>query len=1378
MYKNNMNKRFIPFLIIFAMILSLFTPMVQQKVMADSVVSMSVSTYGSQAYKHINHLSKGLGGARTAGSQFEKTTANYIKEQFESYNYETSLEEFSFIRKEETFNSQNIVAIKKGKSEKQVIVGAHMDQVTSGGSEGAHDNASGIGTMLEVAERLKDIETDYTIRFIAFGAEEVGLKGSAAYVEAMADKEIANTIAMINLDSVIAGDYAYVYAGANGIGWVRDHALNISEELGLDLTTQTGLNADHKWGLTGNWSDHAHFNRKDIPVAYFESTNWLVTDGDIYTDGYIETMEHGSIMHTERDNLDFIEANFPGRVMDRLNTNVKVLEKLLVEIADVSITISNTKVSMTEEREIDVELTYDYVPKLEELEWTLGDKAFDQWKKWDNEERDFVGEPWISFSEEPTIEGNKVKAKIKFDLPFDTVNLSGRPYPRTAYPDLIGFYDLKVTDSKVTLNKELKINAYDNFHTWEEIKPAIDKIIKTSEVKEDRYFEYSSIGKSVEGRDMHFVVIAKDKEAMDKYLNTTKIELLNNPKDIIEKIENNKMNDYQVPIFINNVHPDESPAVDAQLSLMELFATKDEITFNKDANTEVTLKVDEVLDDLILVFNLTQNPDGRYHNTRANVDGFDLNRDNGYQLQKETKNLVSAISNWNPLAFIDLHGFVSAFLIEPCTPPHEPNFEYDLLMGGPRNPETGDVDGKPGAIENARAMGEAGVANTKYENYIIPLFDYEFGWDDAAVAYTGVYALIHGALGHTVEIPESNQDSNDAAVYAVLGAANYIIENKDALYKNQLKVNLRGIENEDNRDVDTWHIDENSKQLGRKRGANENFFPEYYILPVDESLQKNPLGVYNTLEYLFRNGAKAEVTTEEVVFNGVTYPVGSIVVPLRQAKRGIVNAILYDGSDESIWEGMYAELVMNFPAMRGFDKVEVREKGLFDNKTKAVTEVNIPKTKIEDGDKYVIRNSNNEAIKAVNQLLNSGKAVHIITGDSSHYNKGDFVVSKENMDLIKNDYFLSVSSLKEDVETKRLLVPKISSEALASQTKFVLRELGFEIVEDKDSNIIVDSNGRANKDSVEAGIPYVGIGTAASNFIVDSELLPGLEITTTGRSHEGLLKGHYSQDSIITESYDKDDFQYIAGGTVITKVPSTSEVLAEISNKDDFYIAGWWPGHEVIKGQTYGIKDESNDRSITLFSGDVTNKAHPEHLFRLLSNSIYASLLEDAHWAEEQIKRLFDKGVIVGYPDGSFKAESEITRAEFTKALVKVMDLELNKDYVFNDTENHWAKNYISTAYANKIVDGIDKVNFGPDELINREQMVTMISRAFELEKSGIENDFVDKDEISQWAEEAIVKALEIGIISGYPDSTFKPKNNATRAEAMVIIVNSIDMIK
>lgn len=293
--------------------------------------------HGSRAYDHVVHLSENLSGDRVSGTEYELEAANYIKDQFESYNYETKLVPFNFEgtsgdQKGKTIYSQNIIAVKEGTSGKEIILGAHYDQVIRGNSHGASDNASGVGGMLEVAERLKDIQTEHTIVFVAFGSEEVGLKGSKAFVN-MDEFDAGNVLGMINLDTILAGDYAYVYSGTNGKGLIRDKALSISENLDLDLVTQEGEVEGHKYGETGDWSDHAPFNELGIPVAYFESTSWKIRAEDYeLMDGYTET-DRGSIMHSGRDTLEYINSTFPGRAMKRLNTFVRVLEPLMKDLA-------------------------------------------------------------------------------------------------------------------------------------------------------------------------------------------------------------------------------------------------------------------------------------------------------------------------------------------------------------------------------------------------------------------------------------------------------------------------------------------------------------------------------------------------------------------------------------------------------------------------------------------------------------------------------------------------------------------------------------------------------------------------------------------------------------------------------------------------------------------------------------------------------------------------------------------------------------------------------------------------------------------------------------------------------------------------------------
>ncbi|WZL73662.1 S-layer homology domain-containing protein [Clostridiaceae bacterium 35-E11] len=163
------------------------------------------------------------------------------------------------------------------------------------------------------------------------------------------------------------------------------------------------------------------------------------------------------------------------------------------------------------------------------------------------------------------------------------------------------------------------------------------------------------------------------------------------------------------------------------------------------------------------------------------------------------------------------------------------------------------------------------------------------------------------------------------------------------------------------------------------------------------------------------------------------------------------------------------------------------------------------------------------------------------------------------------------------------------------------------------------------------------------------------------------------------------------------------------------------------------------------------------------------------HWAEDSIKELVTMGAISGYPDKTFKPDNKITRAEFATVLVKAFNLEAKSGKIFVDTANHWAKGDIATAQAYGIVSGYNDTTFGPNDLITREQMAVMVIKAAGLDQVTGEIDFTDKDQISNWAVDAIGAAAAKEIIGGYEDKTFKPKNNATRAEAVTVIINALN---
>jgi hypothetical protein len=318
------------FLLVLASILALALSSV-----AVAAPTLPPNEVGSQAYSYVEQLTF---APRVAGSPDELAAAQMVEQVFSAAGYDTELQPFTYTRRGVTYSSQNVIAYRAAtKKPKEspvplVIVGAHYDSVSGsagvGGGLGADDNASGVAVMLEVAERIARYHQEYDLVFIAFGAEEAGLRGSNYYVQHMSAPDIARAIAMINFDSLIVGDKLYIHAGFNEKTWARDEMLRLIRLHQLPIEMQPGLNPDYPAGLTPDgFSDYTAFNRAGIPIVAFESTNWEI--GDL--DGYEQTELYGSFWHNrdESDTLARIEELFPGRPMIRLNAYTTLVFEFL-----------------------------------------------------------------------------------------------------------------------------------------------------------------------------------------------------------------------------------------------------------------------------------------------------------------------------------------------------------------------------------------------------------------------------------------------------------------------------------------------------------------------------------------------------------------------------------------------------------------------------------------------------------------------------------------------------------------------------------------------------------------------------------------------------------------------------------------------------------------------------------------------------------------------------------------------------------------------------------------------------------------------------------------------------------------------------------------
>ncbi len=144
---------------------------------------------------------------------------------------------------------------------------------------------------------------------------------------------------------------------------------------------------------------------------------------------------------------------------------------------------------------------------------------------------------------------------------------------------------------------------------------------------------------------------------------------------------------------------------------------------------------------------------------------------------------------------------------------------------------------------------------------------------------------------------------------------------------------------------------------------------------------------------------------------------------------------------------------------------------------------------------------------------------------------------------------------------------------------------------------------------------------------------------------------------------------------------------------------------------------------------------------------------------------------INGYPDGSFRPEAEITRAEVSAMLYKLSDgQQATKpaDAHYSDLEQtHWAYEFINALSAEGVLNGYQDGSFRPEAPITRSEMAAMLVRSFDL-PAATEAPFADV--AGHWAQGAVGAAYQAEWVNGYPDSSFQPDAAITRAEAVTIV--------
>lgn len=738
-----------------------------------------------------------------------------------------------------------------------------------------------------------------------------------------------------------------------------------------------------------------------------------------------------------------------------------------------------------------------------------------------------------------------------------------------------------------------------DFTKFSEIGKELQKIAKSS-----KRVTVEVTGKSADGLPLYVVTIA-DSKSRGKFDENKALreQMVKNPGKAQEWIKKNK--DFKVPIMINgSIHGTEFVGSDAVLQLIERFA--------KDNDKETK----KILDNNILVFNVVANPDGRVDATRFNGEGIDLNRDFITQSQPETRQMVDLITEWNPMVFLDTHGYVKNYapnkqgLIEPCTPPHNPNYEYDLYNKW--------AYGQAEAMENSIMKNKSGFKGDLYKNMTgayVPQRDDEAGWDDYPPIFTPMYAMYHGAYGHTLEAPTNDEDGVKWMYDAVMGALQYATNNKQEMLNDQIEIFKRGI-NFDH----PYH--------------EEGFFPEAYILPVDE---KDPTVTEKAVNHLIDNDIDVVRATKNFTADGVKYAKGSYIVNMSQVKAGLANTMLWDGEDiTNDTPSMYDISAWSLPELWGFEANPVKKK----------FKVATAKVKGVDGDgtlsgkgPYVIPNSSVQAVELVNSLLQRGVSV-------KRDKDGDFYVDGSSRTIYSavKESGLHIKSGKAPKDAKKLSKLKVAlledggmnKQQSHSGMKLALERLGFNVKElspvevakaglksydafiyNGTENLISTKLNAANlefgfqnadqftafqknvKSFVDGGGKFIAAGAGASRAAKTLGLTDAT-VQTADPNSNGIVNVDYDGTG-ITAGYGQDDIGFVYRPTWYAGAEE-KEVLATYDDSD-FFRAGHWKGSEKAAGQPVIIHESKAD--VTLIGLEPAFRDHTDYLFRLISNTLF-----------------------------------------------------------------------------------------------------------------------------------------------------------------------------
>lgn len=309
----------------------------------------------------------------------------------------------------------------------------------------------------------------------------------------------------------------------------------------------------------------------------------------------------------------------------------------------------------------------------------------------------------------------------------------------------------------------------------------------------------------------------------------------------------------------------------------------------------------------------------------------------------------------------------------------------------------------------------------------------------------------------------------------------------------------------------------------------------------------------------------------------------------------------------------------------------------------------------------------------------------------------------------------------------------------------------------------------ASIDFVEKSIQY------ALEFCPSEKIVLGIPFfgriwSDSDNSVNGIGVSNNRVEKILSDTNGKITFdnEHLSPKAEFTVKSGSSITVSGITLNPGNYTV-WFENNDSIKSKL-SLVDKYSLKGAGNWSLGQETKDVWDYYYTWLNGKYFSDIL--THFAKDDIQSIASMGVMLGTGKYTFSPYEEMTRAQMATIGTRLLNLTSKGASPFEDTKGHWAEKEISAVYENGLMIGYPDGSFRPDSFVTREETAVFLTRAIGADTSQSGSSFSDISK-DRWSFNEISALASSGILLGYPDNTFRPEKIIDRGE-MAAVLNRI----